>query len=152
MEESVEVFGELENTFHVTLGAIDSFVFALYTQFSDWPFVTIPQFSIRAEKLRNFSNTVVVTNYYCVDEDQRLAWEEYSLAHDFWVEDGTLKQQNNLSVQETILLGRDSNSEFIRENDDALERNTSFMVSTLFRPTLFVCKHVNIDYFDGLYD
>jgi len=133
IEESVEVFGELENTFRITLSAIDSFVLALCAQFSDWPFVTISQFSIQAEKLRKFTNAVVVTNYYYVDEDERLDWEEYSSANDFWVEDGIQKQQNNnLAFQETVLRGKVPSRGFSRGIDDALvERNASFMVSTL---------------------
>jgi hypothetical protein len=129
-EDSKKVFYTLGETFHVTLGAIDSFVLAISAQFVTWPLVTIPNFSIRAEKLRKFSKAAVVTSYYFVTEDQRLEWENYSKANHFWVEDGIEKQENNLVLQETIPSKNFSIAEGGGFDDDTLNltENTSFMV------------------------
>ena len=80
-EESTEIFRGVENAFAVAHGAIDSFALALCTRYSEWPFVTVPRFSARAEKLRNLASAVVVTNYHFVREDQRTDWEAYSAAN-----------------------------------------------------------------------
>lgn len=133
IEESHKVLDTIGETFHGTLGAIDSFVLAITAHFVTWPFVTVPNFSIRAGKLREFSKAVVVTSYYFVDEDQRLEWDNYSKANDFWVKDGIEKQENNLVLQETILNKNYSTAEGGGYDYDTpnLTENVSFMVSNL---------------------
>jgi hypothetical protein len=145
IEDSKKVFNTLGETFHVTLGAIDSFVLAISAQFVTWPFVTVPNFSIRAEKLRKFSKAAVVTSYYFVAEDQRLEWDNYSKANDFWVEDGIEKQENNLVLQETILNKNSIIAEGGGFDDDTLNltENVSFMVSIEYSWKVFDCMKVH---------
>lgn len=125
-EDSVKIFRALEETFRITLGAVDSFVVALCAQFAshEWPFVTVPNFSARATKLRKFSNAAVVTNYYYVPEEQIAEWENYSAAHDVWVREGIEKQQ-----QEVKIFRRDAIMSMYNERDESFdaETNSSFM-------------------------
>ena len=135
-EESTEIFRGVENAFVVAHGAIDSFVLALCTQYSAWPFVTVPRFSVRAEKLRNLTSAVVVTNYHYVRKDQRRDWEAYSANNDAWVEDGIRHQQQYLGSHrslENILRGESSAAiDWTRDNigNASLGREDSFLVRT----------------------
>lgn len=132
-EESTEIFRGVENAFVVAHGAIDSFVLALCTQYSAWPFVTVPRFSVRAEKLRNLTSAVVVTNYHYVRKDQRRDWEAYSANNDAWVEDGIRHQQQYLGSHrslENILRGESSAAiDWTRDNigNASLGREDSFL-------------------------
>lgn len=133
VENSVKVFDTFGVSFHVTLGAIDSFVLAICAQFNTWPFVTVPNFSIRAEKLRKFSNAVVVTNYHFVDKDQRQEWDKYTKANDFWVEDGIENQEKNFVLRETSIdknYGGGEMQVYGQYEDLDVAKNISFMVST----------------------
>ena len=96
--QAQELYEESTSKIIVALGAIDSFALALSAKFSDWPFVTVPKFSIRAERLRNLSNAVQVSNYYYVQNDQLEQWEAYSTENDFWLEEGIQNQETNLAL------------------------------------------------------
>mmetsp|Transcript_13427 Transcript_13427/g.37784 ORF Transcript_13427/g.37784 Transcript_13427/m.37784 type:complete len:1181 (+) Transcript_13427:148-3690(+) len=117
-EESEEARTELQNKFLVAIGSIDSFIVALCIQSSAWPFVTVPRFSDRAERLRKFSHAVAVTTYHYVDEDLRQEWSEYASANDHRQGESLHlhKQKDETTLQQNIMLGRESNNEFLRNH------------------------------------
>jgi hypothetical protein len=43
-----------------------------------WPFVTIPNFAVRAEKIRSLCGAVYVNTYHTVEQEQRGEWERYT--------------------------------------------------------------------------
>jgi hypothetical protein len=65
-----------------TLQAADAFVssMASHAQVSNqtWPFVVIPDFAVRAEKVRELSKAVLVNLFQVVERDQRDLWENYT--------------------------------------------------------------------------
>ena len=137
MDQAEDLFEEVASKILVAFGAIDSFVFALSAQFSNWPFVTVHKFPRQAEQLLELSCAFMVTNYYFVKEDQRQDWETYSAANDFWVEEGI---QKDLAFKKNTLDRKDSSIEFTRGNATDLERNSSFMVSASYY-FVNVCEH-----------
>lgn len=142
MDEAHDLFDELASKFLVAFGAIDSFVLALSTQFSNWPFVTVHKFPRQAEQLLELSCAVVVTNYYFVKEDQRQDWEAYSAANDFWVEEGIQHHQHkDLAFQKITPDGKDSSFEFTSGYTNDIERNSSFMVSSHYNHFVHVYEH-----------
>ncbi|KAL3941956.1 MAG: hypothetical protein SGARI_000425 [Bacillariaceae sp.] len=62
--------------------ASDAFVVsaASYADHSNqtWPYVTVPDFSVRAEKIRSLCGAVYVNTYHTVTEGQRGEWERYT--------------------------------------------------------------------------
>jgi len=126
-EEADALFDRLARKFLVAFGAIDSFVLALSTQFANWPFVTVPQFSAQADKLLKLTSALVITNYHFVEKNQREQWKAYSASHDYWLEDETPNQQINRSSQTPSLHGFHSTNKSINGNVFNLERNSSFM-------------------------
>lgn len=66
-------------TLDQTLGAVDAMgvsmlSFAAYTN-QTWPFVTIPDFEMRAAKARRSAKASVVSIYQVVSHENRAAWE-----------------------------------------------------------------------------
>jgi len=105
-DEAQELFDETVSKIMVAFGAIDSFALQLSAQFSDWPFVTVPNFEIQAERLQNLSNAVVVTNYHHVPQEQIEDWNAYTFSNDFWVEEAILNPETNSAIPKNVLLGK----------------------------------------------
>ena len=129
-DDSLEVLQELESRFIVALGAIDSFMVALCTlSSSEWPFVTAPHFSVRAQKLRKMSHAFAVTTYPYVEDSQREEWEEYSSANDNWLEEDLKKQEDEKGIilQKNVLYGREPTDEFVQKT---IGNTSGFMVRT----------------------
>lgn len=122
-EDSEMLFHSVEDKFVTTLGVIDLFVEDLSVQVasSEWPFVTIQDFSIRAEKLRKFSNAALVTNYFYVTEDQRTEWEEQNGDTDHLSRDLELRFDYSNGDDQLLLM---NGKEEIFED----EKNTSFLM------------------------
>lgn len=125
-DEATELFDETVSKIMVAFGAIDSFALQLSAQFSDWPFVTVPNFEIQAERLQNLSNAVVVTNYHLVEQDQIEDWNAYTFSNDYWVEEAILNPQTNSAISKNVLLGK-ANAAIELNN-----RNSSILVSSIF--------------------
>ena len=142
-EQAQELFRKSESKIIVAFGAIDSFALALSTQFSNWPFVTVNSFSIQADRLRNLSNAVAVTNYYFVEKDQIQEWEAYSIANDFWVEDGIHYQEKSPNFPKHAINATSSLSSDFRTEIE-IESNSSLMVSILFK---LACLQSQIAYY-----
>ena len=73
-----------------TLGAVDALLFncAAYARSSptdNWPFVTVPDFGIRAAKVLSLSDGLFLALYPFVRSAQRDAWEDYTATHKEWV-------------------------------------------------------------------
>ncbi len=122
-DEAQEVYEETASKIMIAYGAIDSFALALSAQFSDWPFVTVPNFSLQAERLQNLSSAVIVTNYHLVEKDEIEDWEVYTANNDFWVEgnnNNNNNNNNNPAIPRNTLLGK--------PNAIEIYSNSSFLV------------------------
>ena len=123
VDNAEAAYTAVASKFLLAIGAIDSFAITLSTQFSDWPFVTIPKFERQAEQLRKLSCAVKVTNYIHVENNQIQKWNEYaaSNSNDFLTKDSIDNEQNSPTLQRNSLLGNGvSDIEFT---------NSSFMPS-----------------------
>jgi hypothetical protein len=75
------------------IGSINAIGIALTSQgYSDhsvksnWPFVTLPSFQQRAASARILSNALFITSVPIVNENNRDAWEEYSVGENkYWM-------------------------------------------------------------------
>jgi signal transduction histidine kinase/CheY-like chemotaxis protein len=90
-----------------TLGIADSFVLGLvsYATYTDqkWPFVTLPDFGKRLAKIQTLAKGAVVTIYPLVTLEQREQWQNYSLQHDDWVQEGIDLQANDTKYHGKIV-------------------------------------------------
>jgi signal transduction histidine kinase/ActR/RegA family two-component response regulator len=75
-----------------TLGIADSFVLGLvsYANHTNqkWPFVTLPDFGKRLAKIRTLAKGTVVSTFLLVTLEQREQWQNYTVQHDEWVQEG----------------------------------------------------------------
>jgi len=55
--------------------------------FFSWPFVTIPDFDVRAGKVKEAANGFIINTYAYVLDEQREEWENYTSTHNQWVEE-----------------------------------------------------------------
>ena len=65
-----------------TLQASDAFVVSITSLASftnqSWPFVVVPDFAVRAEKIRSLANAVFVNTYNLVQPNERMEWENFT--------------------------------------------------------------------------
>jgi hypothetical protein len=94
-----KVVKALGNTLDQTLGATDAFIvktvtYARYSN-SEWPFVTMPAFSIQATKLLRLSKAFQFSMSHIVTQDQRDEWQQYANDTHGWIDESLEIQAND---------------------------------------------------------
>lgn len=89
--DAKKVITELGHSVDLTTTAVDSLAVALasFARFSNssWPFVTLPDWELRASKTRVLSKAILLNTYYLIEGDeQRKEWEAYAKMNNGWVE------------------------------------------------------------------
>jgi len=114
-EDSLKVLESVNRTFELSLGTIDAFVVSMVSlaRFTDqeWPFVSLPDYSVRVAKMRQLSRAVHVTQYHYVAEDQKLEWQKYTTENDEWIEQAIEQQRNDGTFNGTMVI--DPNEDFL---------------------------------------
>jgi len=106
-EDATKIFHSYATSLDLTLGAMDFMALnmASYARSSgqEWPFVTIPDFAVRAEKTRALTNAVYLNLYNYVESDQRYEWEAYSAEHGpEWIKEGMAVQKRQQIFQDQM--------------------------------------------------
>jgi hypothetical protein len=100
-EDAKKVLSTLGSNLDRVLEAMDAFSVSLisFARATDqtWPFVVIPDFAVRAEKIRAMSNAVYINTYHMVDVDQREAWELFTSLPEanYWMNETIALQEEN---------------------------------------------------------
>jgi hypothetical protein len=88
-------------TLDQTLGSIDAFAHSMVSLAKatnqTWPFVTIPDFSVRAAKILGLSKGVYVTNSIYVSNEDREQWLNYSSTNNHWINESLVVQEKALN-------------------------------------------------------
>jgi hypothetical protein len=89
-DSAIKIIDSFDANLRNTIGAMDNFAIVTSTQAVDenWPFVVAPKFEILGASTRNLAGAGVLSVIPLVTEEDRIAWEEYSLKNSGWVEDG----------------------------------------------------------------
>jgi hypothetical protein len=99
VSDANKVLVSLGSKLDLTMGALDSFVVGLasYAKESNstWPFVTLPDYAVKAKKTKNLSNAVVVSFYPLVTNETRLDWEAYTGPNNYWVNESIAVQEKD---------------------------------------------------------
>ena len=81
-QDSDKVFSVMGNNLVRTLQASDAFAVSIASLATatnqTWPYVVIPDFAVRAEKIRSLANAVYVTTYNVVQPNERKIWEDFT--------------------------------------------------------------------------
>jgi hypothetical protein len=140
LQDSAKIFVAVSDTLEVTLGAIDTFLLGIVSlaRFSsqEWPFVTVPDYELRARKIRGLARAAIVTQYHFVTGDQRSDWENYSVTNDQWVQEGLESQKADKNFKGTLL------TEYYTRGDIHLNQNVynssgPYLVSTYTLASIF---------------
>ncbi|KAL7564099.1 hypothetical protein ACA910_012376 [Epithemia clementina (nom. ined.)] len=96
-EDSSKVLASLGLSIDLTLGGLDALVVNMASEAKaynqTWPFVTIPDFAVRAQKTKSLTNALYLNVFTYVETSQRSAWENYTAVEGpTWLEE-TLKLQ-----------------------------------------------------------
>jgi class 3 adenylate cyclase len=94
-----KVVKAIGSTLDQTLGATDAFIvkmvtYARYSN-SDWPFVTLPAFSIQATKLLRLSKAFQFSVSHIVTPDKRDDWQRYANDTHGWIDESLEIQAND---------------------------------------------------------
>jgi hypothetical protein len=106
-DDSTQILETIGSTLDVTLSSTDAFIanimaYARYSN-STWPFVTKPEYAVEAAKLLVLSKAVYIGEYVFVAEEEKLAWQNYSVHHDSWVQEGIDLQRRNPDYKGIII-------------------------------------------------
>mmetsp|Transcript_1718 Transcript_1718/g.4427 ORF Transcript_1718/g.4427 Transcript_1718/m.4427 type:complete len:967 (-) Transcript_1718:770-3670(-) len=81
-DDSHKILSSMGSNFVRNLEASDAFVVSITSLASvtnqEWPFVVVPDFAVRAEKIRSLANAVYVSTYNLVQPNQRNEWEKFT--------------------------------------------------------------------------
>jgi hypothetical protein len=107
-DDGHKVLDALGVSLAMALGAIDALVVSLVSHAAatnqTWPFVTIPDFAVRASKIKSLSHTPYLVLYPYVLPEQRAEWEAYSAKHgNAWVAESIAVQEQDVNYQGPIL-------------------------------------------------
>jgi hypothetical protein len=81
-EDAKKVLQTMGSNLVLNLQAADAFTvsitsLAMATN-QTWPYVVVPDFAVRAEKIRSLANAVLVNTYIFVEPEQRSEWEDFT--------------------------------------------------------------------------
>ena len=94
-----KVLTSIGSNLDLTLGAIDALAvsFLSYARATNqsWPFVTLPDFGMRATKARRLGKSIYLTMHHVVEAEERAAWEAYTSMNNAWVNESVVLQAND---------------------------------------------------------
>ena len=98
--DATKILDSIGTTLDQTLGATDSFVVQMVSYArasnSSWPFVTVPNFAVKASKLLKLSKAFTMLISLKVTPDEATQWEEYaSVTGPEWLDDALHVQREN---------------------------------------------------------
>jgi len=96
-DSSEKVLDSVGSVLDQSLGAIDNFMVSVisYAERSNstWPYVTIPDFSVRAAKVLSLSKASVFGVYARVTADDRAGWEQWANENNDWINESIEVQE-----------------------------------------------------------
>jgi len=91
-EDATKIVHTMGRNLILTLQAADAFTVSITSMAmatnQSWPCVVVPDFAVRAEKIRSLANSVYVNTYIWVEPDERSKWENFTaLTGPAWVDE-----------------------------------------------------------------
>jgi hypothetical protein len=108
VDDGTKVLASLGAAVYFTIGALDGLVVNLvsYAKSTNqpWPYVTIPDFYIRAGKVIRATNAHCLNTYAYVTAHEREEWQNYTSTHNSWVQEGFNIQARDSSYTGPIVM------------------------------------------------
>ena len=81
-EDATKLLQTVGKNLVLTLSAADAFTVSITSLAAatnqSWPFVVVPDFAVRAEKIRTLANAILVNTYPIVAPEERAEWEDFT--------------------------------------------------------------------------
>ena len=107
MDDAFKILDSVGRNLDTLLEATESLVVATVSYADStnqsWPFVTLPDFASRASIIRSLAKTAWITQYYVVEDQDRLEWEAYTASHNSWVNESIEFQEYDKTWQGPIV-------------------------------------------------
>jgi hypothetical protein len=102
-EDANKVMSTLGSNLERTLQASDAFVASITSCVKatnqTWPYVVIPDFAVRAEKIRSLANAVYVNTFHLVQPEERYEWQNFTAqTGDSWINESVAVIENYADV------------------------------------------------------
>lgn len=89
-----------------------------------WPFVVVPDFAVRAEKIRSLANAVYVNTYHVVRREQRDEWQNFTAATgNTWINESIAAIENYKDVNYWEIIWNYSSWDVIWDYDEFDKEN-----------------------------
>ena len=102
-DSSEKVLDEIGSSLEQSLGAIDNFMVSVVANAEKtnqtFPFVTIPDFGVRASKVLSLSRAFQVGVYNKVSKEERSRWELWAQDNDEWIDESLKVQREDPSYK-----------------------------------------------------
>lgn len=106
-DDANKILESVGTNFERALGSLDAFAanIASHARSTNqtWPFVTIPDYAIRAAKIRTGILSFGIFLNPVVTPDQRLQWEQYAFENNGWVNESLRLQEHDKNFYGPIL-------------------------------------------------
>lgn len=70
---------------------------------SSWPFVTIPDFAVRASKLKSMTKIFLFSVYHYITHEERARWEAYSAENKGWIDTSIETQRTDKTFRGNLI-------------------------------------------------
>ena len=105
--DATKVLRSIGITLDQTLGAVDAMEVSIVSHAKatnqSYPFVTIPDFAVRAAKMRRLARAAQMAIYHVVRREERAKWEAYTATHNSWVNESIKLQDADPDYNGPIL-------------------------------------------------
>ncbi|KAL7569394.1 hypothetical protein ACA910_010478 [Epithemia clementina (nom. ined.)] len=138
-DSSDKAFDSIGSVFDQALGASDNLMenavsHQTFTN-SSWPFVTIPDFAVKAQKILTLSRASIIGIYPRVLHEDREQWEEYAYENQGWVMKSLQIQKENAYFKGTNLDGF-NDFPHIHTNEGISPNNSKYYPTWQTSPTI----------------
>ena len=127
------ILDQFRTSFEQKLNAIDTFATSIthtaITTNQTFPFVTIPNFSIRGSTVRVLADALMIHWLPLITDSNRNHWEEYALNHRYDVGNYEYEQDTLFRHYQDIEFGLVEDDEVVVEDDGTIHNNNSNVVS-----------------------
>lgn len=107
LDDGAKVLDSLGDNLSVMIESTEALAVALVSYAHNtnmiWPFVTLPDFYIRTSIIRSLSETVLVSLYPLVTEENREKWELYTKNNNYWVNESIRVQEKDKTFNGPII-------------------------------------------------
>lgn len=144
-----KVVVSVTKAFYLSMTGIDSFVAGVVAAAKvanqTWPFVTLPDYELRAAKTRALCKSVAMSQVHVVTSNQRVEWETYTANNNWWVNESITMQGTDPYYYGPIIYDFDTVDFIFNFDDEPQPERPLYLVGWQESPTIPIFAPYNWD-------